>query len=328
MKQMNEEINTSIQTPPQKKNLISLLTSILLPILLIGIFAYQIHKDWEKIVNFSWEFDATFAGISISLLLINTAMEVGIWNKTLNWFTKSLPYRLAIPAYVWSSLARYIPGKVASLIIRMGLTGQVNVPMIPMLAASTVELAVRTASGFFMLLIAFLIVKTGEKSIIIMAISVIIVVLIVAHPKIMIPIMNWFLRKIKQPEIVVIPKYRNILLVFGLNILRWIIYGSAFAMLCAAIYKITLSQFIPMIGISPGGWAAGFVFLTPGGLGIAEWIQNFGLKQLLKLPQELAIILPVLFRLSTLLAEGIWSLVAMPLWGGRHKYVERNQTEN
>jgi len=325
MKQMNDDIHKTILTKKPKKGLLSTLLSIFLPIVIVGIFAWQIHKDWDSIVSFDWKFNTAFAIIAFFLLLTNTALEVGVWNKTLGWFTQQLPYRLAIPTYVWSSVARYIPGKVASFFVRLGLTLQLNVPAIPMLAASTVELAVRTASGFFMILLSFLIVHTGEKSersIIIAGIIIIVVVLVVAHPKIMIPIMNWFLRKIKQPEIMIVPKYRSILLVFGLNVFRWIIYGSAFAMLCASIYKISLEDFIPMIGIAPGSWAAGFVLLSPGGLGFAEWIQNFGINNILKV-STVALILPVLFRLSTLAAEGIWSLIGIPCWKGRDRYVEQ-----
>ena len=329
MKQINDDINEPLLAKKQKKSLVYTLISILLPIIIIAIFAWQINKNWNSIVNFDWKFNITFAIIVLFLLLINTALEVGIWNKTLGWFTNQISYRLAIPTYVWSSVARYIPGKVASFLVRLGLTQQLNIPPIPMLAASTVELAVRTASGFFMILLSFLMVHTGDKSerfIVTTGIITIVVVLIVAHPKIMIPIMNWFLKKIKQPEIMIAPRYRSILLVFGLNVFRWIIYGSAFVMLCAAVYTIPTQYLIPMIGIAPGSWAAGFVLLSPGGIGIAEGIQNFGLEKLLKLPFEIALIVPVLFRFSTLAAEGIWSLIGIPCWRGKDSYVEQHQT--
>jgi len=325
MKQINDEIQPPVK---KKKNLLSLLTNVLLPIILVGIFVLQIYTDRKAIRDFDWNFDLTLFFIGMFLLLINTSFEVGIWNKTLSWFTTALPYKLAVPTYIWSSVARYIPGKVASFLVRVGLTSQLGVPMIPMLAASTVELAVRTASGFFMLLLSFLVAKTAQTNIIILAAIIITVVLIVAHPKIMIPIMNWLLRKIKQPQIMVIPKYRSILMVFGLNIFRWIIYGCAFSFICISIYPQAVMKFVAMVGVAPGSWSVGFVSLMPGGIGATEWTQKILLEGMLTLPAEIAMILPILFRLSTLISEGVWSLIGILFWRERGNYVERDQEEN
>ncbi|HEY3379765.1 MAG TPA: hypothetical protein VGL77_20000 [Armatimonadota bacterium] len=292
--------------------------NLALPVILLAVFAWQIHKSWPDIRDYNWALRWDLVALALVVLLINSALEVAIWNRTLAWFTDVLPFRLAVPVYIWSSLARYIPGKVASLVIRAGLAKEANRDIVPVLASSTVELALRTASGLFLFLVALLVWHiSASTKMLAPALAVIPLVLICAHPKIMLPVMNWALVKIKQPTITHTLGYGEVLGIFAATVIRWAFYGFAFALLACAIYPTAADHIPVLIGTAAGSWAAGFVGMSPGGLGLAEWVQKVILQESLHFPLEVALVLPVLFRLGTLLAEGAWALVSVVLWRAR-----------
>ncbi|HEX2951969.1 MAG TPA: hypothetical protein VHV83_20740 [Armatimonadota bacterium] len=292
--------------------------NIALPVGLVGIFAWQIYKNWPAIKDYQWSLHWGIAVLGIAVLLLNSCLEIMIWNRTLSWFTTPLTFTQAAPVYIWSSLARYIPGKVASLFVRVALTNELQIDLISVLASSTVELALRTASGLFLFIIALVLsgAKTG-MTLYIAPVVVIPLVLICAHPKVMLPVMNWALKKIKQPTIERTLRYREVLGIFVATIVRWCIYGLGFALLAWAIFPQAIHHVPVLVGTASGSWAAGFIGMSPGGIGLAEWVQNAILQGTLHFPKEIALILPVLFRLGTLVAEGSWALVAIFLWRKR-----------
>lgn len=298
--------------PIKKQSTWKLLLNIAITLLLIAVIGWQFYTNWPEIKTFNWEINWLLLIVALISLLLNSLLEILIWNKTLGWFATPLPLLQAAPVYIWSALARYIPGKIASLVLRVALAREVKAPVIPVLASSTVELALRTASGLLLFFVVMLSVGIkAEGALLYLPISVIPLVLLCAHPKIMMPVMNWLLKKIKQPPIAHSLRYREVLGIFAATIFRWLIYGSAYALLAIAIYPQAASKFILLLSTAAGSWSAGFIGLTPGGLGMAEWVQKIILSNTLHFSTTIALMLPVLFRMATLLAEGIWALAAI-----------------
>ncbi len=286
--------------------------NISLPVILLAIFAWQFKVNWKDIRHFDWHINWDVAMLGVLVLIFNSLLEVVIWNRTLRWFTDPLPFFKVVPVYIWSSLARYIPGKVASLALRAGLAAEADREVIPVLASSTVELALRTAAGLLVALLIFLAPGTKAAGKLMVAAAVVIpLVLICAHPKIMLPAMNWVLRKIKQQQVCHNVTYSDILLVFLATILRWGVYGVGFTLLVRAVYPPAWSHLLVLIGTGSFAWAAGFIGMSPGGLGLMEWVQKTILSDALHLPIAIALVLPALFRLATLIAEGLWALAAV-----------------
>lgn len=297
---------------PTKQSSWKLLLNISLTVLLIAVLAWQFSRNWHEIISFDWKINWFLLVCAIVALLTNSLLEILIWNKTLGWFATSLPLIQAAPVYIWSALARYIPGKIASLLLRVALAREVKAPVIPVLASSTVELALRTASGLLLFFCVMLSVgvKT-EGAMLYLPLAVIPLVLLCAHPKVMLPVMNLLLKRIKQPPISRSLRYRDVLSIFAATIFRWLIYGSAYALLAIAIYPKAITAIPLLIGTAAGSWSAGFIGMTPGGAGVAEWVQNFILGGKLHFPATIGLILPVLFRVATLMAEGLWALAAL-----------------
>jgi glycosyltransferase 2 family protein len=291
-----------------------LLANIALLIGLVAIFAWQVSKSWGAIKAYDWSLNWPPAGLALALLLVCSLCDIFIWNRTLAWFTDPLPFHRAAPVYIWSFLARYIPGKVGSIILRMALAADAGRPGVPVLASSTVELALRIAAAF----VVFLVTGLGfgmatNQGVLIAAAVTIPLVLLCAHPKVMLPVLNWALIKTKREPIQRPVRYRDVLTVFGMLLFRWVLYGASYAALAIAIFPDAASHNIPtLMGIACGAWAAGFVLMTPGGIGASEMAQNIVLTSI-GFPAAGAALLPVLARLITLVGEGIWSLAVIPL---------------
>lgn len=291
--------------------------NIALTIALIGVFAWQLHKDWSDITAYDWRhnFQPQLAALALLLLLVCSWLDILIWNRTLGWFDRELPFVKVAPVYIWSYLARYIPGKVASLLLRVALAREVERAPAPVLAASAAELALRSASAMLIFLAALLGwgIPISHVAVIMMCI-IIPVILLAAHPRLMLPAMNWVLRKMKKPLITRTLLYREVLGVIGALVIRWIVFGISFALLAWSVFPAALYHIPVLAGTAAGSWTVGFASMLPGGFGVMELMQKVILEGTLKFPTEVALVIPVFSRLWTLIAEGLWALVAVFLW--------------
>ena len=281
---------------------------------LVAIFVWQVHKNWGKIQGHHWAPDWPSAGLALALLLLCSLLDIFIWNTALGWFTERLPFRQVAPVYIWSYLARYIPGKVGSLVLRVALGLEVGRQPVPVLAASAVELVLRTASALLVTVVVILGwgVQGGKWTAV--AAGLVCAALVCVHPRIMLPATNWALRKLKKPPITRRLGYGEVFSIFLALLARWCVFGLAFVALALAFYYQPDHTPLPFLHVplfvaaAAGSWALGFLTMFPGGLGPAQWLQNRALATIL--PSDMALVLPVLFLLWTLLGEGLWALAA------------------
>jgi uncharacterized membrane protein YbhN (UPF0104 family) len=303
-----------------------LAVNVLILLVLVGVFARQLSKDWPEITSAQWHLDWGFAVAGLVLFLVCTGLDIAIWNRVLGWFTTRLPYGQAAPVFIWSYIARYIPGKVFSLIARMALAAEFDRPPVPVLAASVVEMALRTASALLIFLVPMLTLGitlphegklaflTGLLPLLPYLFGVLVALaLIGTHPRIMIPVTNFVLRKAKRAEITRALSYGEVLALFGMLVLRWLLYGTAFVLLLFAFTPKAANHLIALFGTAAGTWAVGFIIPSPGGLGITELSIRYVLTTL-HFDVSIADIFPLALRLLTLVGEGLWALAAWGLW--------------
>lgn len=287
---------------------------VLLFVGLVAIFAWQIKKNWAQIIHYNWQLNWELAALALLALLVCSLLDCLIWNRTLGWFTDPLPFRQLVPVYIWSYLARYIPGKVGSLVLRVALALEYGREAVPVLASSVVELALRTAAALLLLLVSLsgwgaAVATAKMPSLMKYSVLLIPLVLVCAHPKVMLPAMNWGLRKIKKPQITRQLHYFEVLGVMVAECLRWVLYGVAFFLLACAVFPAASDHALALIGAAAGSWAGGFIGVSPGGLGVSEAVLVFCLTSL-HFPAAIGLALPFLARLWTLIGEALWALAA------------------
>jgi hypothetical protein len=292
-----------------------------LTLLVIAGIAWYFRKDLPQILAHPeqfWQIDFRLAALALLALLVTSFVDILIWNRMLGWFTAPLPFRQVAPVYIWSYLARYIPGKVGSLLLRVALASAVQREPVPVLAASAVELALRTASA----LVLFLLVLWGWAGaqyhrVFIVLIALVPFILLCAHPRVMMPVLNWVLKKMKQAPLAHTLHYGEVLGLFVALAARWALFGLGFYLLARAIFAELGSHLLLFTGLGAGSWALGFLGMSPGGAGIMEAVQMPVLTGLLHMPAVAALILVIELRLLSLLAEGLWALAVIPLWRAR-----------
>ncbi len=296
-----------------RPNRVATSVNLLLFIGLVGYVAREVIKVWPKLIAHPWTLTPLPAISALLMLLACGLLDVVIWNRTLGWFVRALPYRQAAPIYLWSYLARYIPGKVFSLVLRISLSTQVGLPVIPVLTSSLVELALRTAGALVLAVPLLLHGVNNLGNVKWVGLGLLPAILLCAHPRVMLPLMNWGLRKLKRPQLPETLRYRDILGLCGLLVIRWVGYGTAFVLLTRAVGLENEPQMLFTGGVAVTSWAAGFLGMSPGGLGITE-ITFMKLLPQAGIAAEVAVGLALLFRALTLLAEGLLALLA---WGVR-----------
>ena len=312
--------------------------NIVLVLGLIGAFVRELYKNWDGIIAYPWHLlNWELAMAAMGELLFCSLLEILIWNRALGCFVEPLSFVKVVPVFIWSNLARYIPGKVASLFLRTALGVEAGRPAVPVLATSALELALRTASALLIFIICLPAWgQTGRTDrntelFLITAIVIIAVVMVCAHPKISMPVLNWGLKKIKQPSIAHRLRYRDILGLIVLEMIRWVLVGISVFLLAWAIYPPARYAMLALIGMANASWAAGFLSLAPGGVGVAEGVQILVLSKSLGFPHEVALILPVSARVWSLAAESLWALAAWPLyarWSRKGTAVPVEETVN
>ncbi len=310
--------------PVKRTPLWKLALNVLILLALVGVFVWQLRKDWSAIRAYQWHVDWLLAGAGLALFLVCTGLDIAIWNRTLGWFTDRLPYGQAAPVYIWSYMARYIPGKVFSLIARVALAAEFDRPPVPVLAASVVEMALRCASALLLFLVPMvgLGISLPHEGKFLAHIGpllpylftfLVALALVCTHPRVMIPLTNLALRLMKRAQITRPVRYGEVLGLFGLLLLRWLVYGGAFLLLLLAFTSQAASHVIALMGTAAGTWAVGFIIPSPGGLGITE-LSIRTVLQTLHFDVSIADIFPLMLRLLTLVGEGLWALAAWGLW--------------
>jgi hypothetical protein len=298
----------------------------LLVVLLVGVMARQFLHALHDLHGQAWTPQTLPLLLALLPLLLASLLDILIWNRTLGWFTAPLPFRLAAPVYIWSSLARYIPGKVGSLLLRVALASEARRATEPVLAASLVELALRTASALLFFLLALWewlgVLMKHSRSTEIAVMALIPLVLLCAHPRIMLPVLNWALRKMKRPTLDRGLRYREVLGLFATLLLRWLCFGAGLYLIAMAVHPPLAARFLSLTGMGAGSWALGFIGMSPGGVGIMEGTQYLVLRQILATPYAQSTLIYVLIRLWTLIAEGLWALACSGLWRGRQAMLE------
>ena len=202
----------------------------------------------------------------------------------------------------------------ATRVLRVALALEYGRTAVPVLASSVVELALRIASALLLLLLSlpgWAAPAHNDKLSLLLKTSAVIIplVLVCAHPKVMLPAMNWGLKKINKPLITRALRYSEVLGVLALECARWVLYGLAFLLLASSVYAAAWNHPLALIGVAAGSWAGGFIASSPGGLGFAEVLLGLCLTAL-GFPPQMAVVLPLLARFWTLIGEALWALAA------------------
>lgn len=215
-----------------------------------------------------------------------------------------IPVREALPAYLYSVLGKYIPGKVFMLAARFPSYQRHQKRFSDVSVCFLIENGCTLLGAAFLFLLSLLFFPNdllAQYQLVVMAF--IALFFICLNPKIINWVLHWFGRLFKRTNDVSIPiTYPQMIKLVMLFIVNWLIVGTGFYVLIRSIYPIPLSQMLYAGGVFALSSIIGILaFFAPSGIGVREGIMILGLSFIM--PQEYAVIISVVSRLWATVSE-------------------------
>lgn len=323
-----------MRTPTMKK-VAKRLLQIGLPIVILAFFFYQVQKNWSELTAHSFQWNPWLLALGFVGFILQELSFGVIWRAVLQRLGYTLPLRVSLRIYLSSEFVRYIPGNIWHVLTRILWVNKYGVPRSVALASMTIELITKLASGVLIFAASLLfwhdITALGsltQKGIIFaLGAGTIVALFVILYPPVLNGLLNMALRLLKREPVSLTVRYRDVLLVTLGWCLSWLVAGSGFYVMTLGLWPSAPLLAWPIcIGIYALGWDIGFVsFITPSGLGFREAAISGLLVLSLPVAFSLAVIIALLSRFISTIAELL--CVGAAYLGGGQRQVQEIQQE-
>lgn len=287
---------------------------IVVPLLILGFFVRFISGEWSQLTAHTFHWNVWLLLASFVCFTTQYVSYGVIWRAILARLGADLPLHISLRIYLSSEFVRYIPGNVWHVLTRILWVSKYSVSRPVAFASMMVELITKLSAGALMFALSLLFwgdlstvhsFLQGTPWLIAAGLVLIVAILVVVHPRILNGLLNVALRILKREPVVLMLRYRDILLISLYWCISWLLAGCAFYLLINALWSIPFAALPICIGIYALGWDIGFLtFITPSGLGFREGaIAGLLALSLPFLPLALGSIIAILARLVSTLAE-------------------------
>nr|MBN2278724.1 flippase-like domain-containing protein [candidate division Zixibacteria bacterium] len=289
----------------------------LIAVIIIVILARTIYINREELLAWDWKFNWYYLLLSMILLMGAYLTASQAWRTIITGFGFQLRLHEAFRVVYLANLGRYIPGKVWQVFGMVGLAKELGIPAPTSLASFALVQGYMLPASF---LLVPILLGRGEalKSLMIyrdLTYLVMGLVLLVFLILFFLPGgLNWSLNRIlkifRQEPVNYRPRFTNRIAIFFWYLVTWLLFGLSFHVFLVAL--------IPQSGISPdfssGAYIAaynmGYIsFISPGGLGVREWVMKILLAPYIGVP--LAASIALTHRIWITIGEAFMSLLAL-----------------
>lgn len=284
-----------------RKKVIKRILQALLIAVIFYFLARNLYINWNKILEYDWNVNYYFLAFSLVLSIVGAFLIALGWNLILRVLGGRLAHKRALKIFFITDLAKYIPGKVWTMVGKVYLCAKEGIPVARTSASVVIQPLIQVISGILMFLISLPFwTKTSDFiNKLYLFLPLIPIGLIVLYPPIMTKVLNFVLTRLKQKPMELSIEYGDILSILLLWCGLWILSGFTYYFLIIGIYSIPLSLLPVVIGIfSVAGVSQ---FLTPSGIGVLEGVLTVLLG--LYLPLHIAIFIALLARVWKTVTE-------------------------
>ncbi|MBA7510165.1 hypothetical protein ES705_02140 [subsurface metagenome] len=289
-----------------------IIKAILKVIVILGIFYFlgrALYRNWSQIDFKQLHFNVPLLIVSMFFLFGFFLMFAFGWKLILKELGVSLPFLKSLKIIFYSQLGKYLPGKIWTFAGRMYLCQKIGISTSKTFISMALEMALTTISGILIFLASLLFsskFRTDINPFLLATVAVLVFVII--HPKVLVRIINFFLRLIKKEQVKIELNFSQILMIMAYYCIIWLCFGIAFYFLINSVTFITPSKIPIITGSFAIASTIGLIALfAPAGLGVREGILSLLLSNFF--PLSLAILLSFLCRIwvsvGELLAAGI-----------------------
>jgi len=283
-------------------------------------FASTLASEWPKLSQHAWQPDWGYLLLFVLILFARPPLSAFGWRwLVLRLGGPPLNFRQTIHVYFAASLGRYLPGSVWYAVGRVVLGERVGISRGLGSLSLVLETALITFTG--LLVAPFALAATpllaGANPLLVTAAYAAFVALAVAlmwRNDLFFSLLNWGLRRLKRQPVEGRLGFSDLLLLNLPFLLGWLLYAVLSYCLVAFVYPVSLSLALPLGASFIAAWAVGFLtFVAPNGFGVREGVAVYLLS--FYLPAWVPLIVAVLSRLGSLVADVPWAILAG--WYGR-----------
>ncbi len=279
--------------------------------LVLAILGWSIYRNWDTLATYDWKFDPRFLGVSFLCYSVALFLSVLTWHGIMGRVAGFTNFRLNAKLYLYSSIAKRLPGFVWYVGSRLYLYRQEGVSKTITSVGFLLETALMILSGVLIFLGSMLFSQRDwlEGRLPWLLLGMIPLLAAVVQPSLLIRLLNAVLRKLGRPLLDLQLRRRDSVLWVAQYAANWVAGGLTLYYLTWAIHPLPASAVPDVVGIvALTGVLRLVAFFIPGGWGIQEVSLSLGLNPYLPLPIALGV--PLLFRLWLIAGEILWIAVS------------------
>lgn len=286
---------------PNKIKYLRSFAKIIIVLVILFFFIRYIYTHWTSLAQYQWKFNYQLLFISLALVFANFVFLIQIWRRLIFRMGYSLKFAKAFKIFFYSSLGKYVPGKVWSVLGMVYMCEKQGIPREASVTSAVLNQALNMIGGMLLVVIV-----SGTKFLGGLPITLYLplagILIIFIYPPLLERVLNVSLKLLKREPIKINLSFRNNLVFTLLFMLSWSVYGIAFNIFIRSLtpYSWNLLPFVSSAFIF--SYIIGFLSVfVPGGLGVREGILVFYLSSYFPVP--VATLIALLSRLWMTAAE-------------------------
>lgn len=240
--------------------------------LLIAVFiaiSYYIVNNIQQLKSSSIQLDWKNLAAAVILTILGHLLSYSIWTRIAMSFDMHTSFRHAGKAWFVSRLARYIPGKVAILLIRFNAYAEHSKTKIS--AATMMEAYTSICAVCVLLLFITLSVSTSNTSPRYTAAFLLALVLAISHPRLTQLIIQLTQKFLPIPTLHSLPKQKQILGFVTAQLLTMLLHGGALFMTFNAVGQVDPNHYLLITAVFfVAGLIGMLAVFSPSGIGVRE----------------------------------------------------------
>lgn len=262
-----------------------------------------IARHWRQVEAFDWDVRWATLAASVVALTVVLGWGVVVWKLVLDRFDHPpVPLRQLMRIWYLSNLARYVPGKIWQFVGAAELARLAGLSRAVILTSMVVHMGFSLLSAAVVSTLVLLPAGLPEGVPALRLGGLAALSLVLVHPALLNRALVLVARVFRRDVLRWRGRWRDGLLLLGLSIVSWILYGGAFALFVHAVVGAGPEHVLPLAGVNALSFLGGYlVFLAPAGLGAREGIMALLLRPFA--PVAVAAVVAVLSRLWTVAAE-------------------------
>ncbi len=264
---------------------------------LLVALAFSVRSQWSAVRHDLARLPIADLVAAILLAIAGTGFSLLGWRALLADLGSPLPLGAATRIFSLSQLGKYIPGSIWPVVAQMELGRAFHIPRL------------RSATAFLLTLLGSLITATAIGGLLAFtspgwgrALGFLPLVLLLMHPRILVPLTALIGRLLKRPAANEAPTLRGVARAVGWLMMQWVCFGSGTALMAHGLGSdVSLTRCIAATALS---WAAGLIVIPlPAGAGVREGVLTFLLAS--SVGSGRALTLALLGRLTMTLADAV-----------------------